>query len=419
MSNTIKLQIQLSELRSKLRKLSDTDVETPELRSQYDSLQEQVEQTEIKLRASLLADAQQASNIEQRGRLVDPALSEREELRKQCNLSAYLVAYKRGKLSGAELEYREECGFGDGHIPLSLFDSPIEDRTVESRAITAAPSTTGINAQDLVPFVFSASVASLLGIEMPRVESGTHQETRISGSLSPTWEAVGGDVEATAATFTQVSSTPHRIGCALEVAAETLASTGITNFEAALRANLQMSLSNSLDIAMLRGTGADEQISGLITNLTAVTAETTTSTWSSVLGKIAGLIDGIWCRSLADANVLLGTDSHKKFCQLFPASMDAAYPRQSLDDYLISKLGSLMSSAQMPAAASNVQTALACLKGAPGQRLSVCPQWGSIEISDIYSLSPKAQTRYLAHVLVGDCLVINPAAYKLLSFKLA
>lgn len=414
MTQKKKIQLRQSEVRSRIREISElkTDEITPEIRSELDALKTESTQLETQYQAALLSDPDPQETVTAP---MDAEARERENLRQRCSLVTYLQGYKRGKISGAELEYRQIYDLPDGHIPLNLFDEPAE----EQRAVTAAPSVVGINTQSLVPHVFAMSVAGMLGIEMPTAESGTWQETRITTSSSAAFEALGDDSTITAQAFTQISTTPHRISAGLELAAETLASVGIPNFEGALRQNLQMSLSNALDRSILRGSGASDEISGLITSLGSLTAETTTSTWTTVLSKVAGLIDGVWCSSLSDASLLLGTDTHTKFVTTFPASSLVTNPQTSLDDYLMAKLGSLKSSAQMPAAASNVQTGLACLKGRPGQRLAVCPTWGSIEVSDIYSLSPKAQTRFLMHVLIGDCLILQPSAYKLLSFKLA
>ena len=417
MSPLTKTRLRRSEVRSRIREIAELPAEeiTPEIRSELDELKVESSQLETLYQSQILAqDDPEEGTVP----ALDAESRERENLRQRCSLVNYFRGYRSGaSVSGPELEYRQAFELPDRHIPLELFEEPAEP--AEQRAITAAPTTTGRVMRPIVPAVFSESVAPMLGIEMPTVDSGSYHETRLTTNLSSDWEGVGDDATITAAAFTQSSTTPHRISAGIELAAETLASVGISNFEGALRQNLQMVLSNALDVALLRGSGTGDEPSGLITALGSLTAESTTSTWTTVLGKVAGLIDGLWCRNLKDANLLLGTATHQKFVTLFPASTLVTNPQTSLDDYLMSKLMMLKSSAQMPAAASNVQTALACLKGRPGQRTAACPHWGSLEIQDQYTLAPKAQRRYLAHVLVGDVLVVNPAAYKLLSFKLA
>ena len=46
---------------------------------------------------------------------------------------------------------------------------------LETRAdtVTGTPSTVGVNLDRIRPAVFAKSIAPMLGIEMPRVESGT------------------------------------------------------------------------------------------------------------------------------------------------------------------------------------------------------------------------------------------------------
>lgn len=73
----------------------------------------------------------------------------------------------------------------------------------------------------------------------------------------------------------------------------------------------------------------------------------------------------------------------------------------------------------MPAASSDVQTAVACKKGRPSEQLAVCPRWSEISITDVYSGAAKAETSYNLHVLIGNVLLLQPSAYSTLSFKLA
>ena len=70
-----------------------------------------------------------------------------------------------------------------GHgIPLELWDVSQPERrdarrrSARSRAITPSPGTTGVNFDPIRPAVFANSIAPRLGIEMPRVKSGTYRE---------------------------------------------------------------------------------------------------------------------------------------------------------------------------------------------------------------------------------------------------
>ena len=85
----------------------------------------------------------------------------------------------RGRMvDGAEAELQAAAGVGGHGIPLELWDVPISRRDGEgereTRAITPAPGTVGVNLDAIRPAVFANSIAPRLGIEMPRVMSGFH-----------------------------------------------------------------------------------------------------------------------------------------------------------------------------------------------------------------------------------------------------
>lgn len=414
MSPLNRLQLRLSEIRSELRKIAESDSEiTAETRESVDTLKRELEDTETRYQAALLVDNQVQEKVES----VDAESRERVELRSRVRLIDILKGARSGRQSTVIKEYQESTGSGDNEIPFDLFEG-----VPETRATTPAPSSgTGINVQRIIPAVFSESVAPGLMIDMPQVKSGTSSWMRITTNQSAGFQAKGSDQAATAGAFTSVTTTPHRLSARLELVEEDIQSVGIDSFESMLQSNLMMTMSDVLDKAILRGSGATNEISGLITSKGAPTAETTTETWLLARQKVIDLQDGIWARSMSDIGLLLGVDTMKTFDNLFPATTAGVVPRESLSMNLKALLNSYMSSAQMPDQDStgNHQTAVACLKGKPGESIAVCPRWSEISITDIYSGSARAETSYNLHVLIGDVLLLHPAAYQNLSFKLS
>ena len=101
----------------------------------------------------------------------------------------YLLAAARGRMvDGAEAELQAAAGVSGHGIPLELWDVPTEQRSAEgereTRAITPAPGTVGVNLDPIRPAVFANSIAPRLGIEMPRVASGTYASATITTSQS-------------------------------------------------------------------------------------------------------------------------------------------------------------------------------------------------------------------------------------------
>ena len=187
-------------------------------------------------------------------------MRERLELRGRAQLTGYLKAALGGRrVDGAEKELQEAAGIGDG-IPLELWDvAQPEQRQAEHRqdAPTGAPGTTGVNLDRIRPEVFSQSILPRLGVEMPRVESGTYASATITTSLTAGSKAKGDAQEATAAGFTVTSVTPKRISARLGVRIEDVAAVGQGNFESILRENLSLVLSDQLDRQGLTGAGGN------------------------------------------------------------------------------------------------------------------------------------------------------------------
>ena len=112
---------------------------------------------------------------------------ERLELRSRASLGRFLVAALRGRsVDGAEAELQAEAGV-DG-IPLELWDVPAETR---ADAPTGAPGTVGVNLDRIRPAVFAHAVLPRLGVEMPRVASGTYASATVTTSLTAGSHAKG------------------------------------------------------------------------------------------------------------------------------------------------------------------------------------------------------------------------------------
>ena len=133
---------------------------------------------------------------------------------------------------------------------------------------TDAPGTVGVNLDRIRPAVFANSIAPKLGVEMPRVASGTYASATIATSLSAAAKDQGAAQDATAATFTVTSVTPKRISARLSIQIEDIAAVGQANFESILRENLALVLSDELDDQALNGDGQAPNLAGIFQRLT-------------------------------------------------------------------------------------------------------------------------------------------------------
>ncbi|MDE2667225.1 MAG: hypothetical protein OXI69_13860 [Acidobacteriota bacterium] len=429
MTNSQRLAVRLSEIRQRLNEIAglEGDAFTDEIRQEADRLQTEFRAKETQYRAALVAEGESES----RALETEPDAERRErlELRSRANLSAYLRAALSGRrVDGAERELQEAAGIGDG-IPIELWDTVAPEERAEHRqgdAATAAPGTVGVNLDRIRPAVFAQSILPGLGVEMPRVESGTYASATITTSLTAASKAKGAAQEATAAAFTVTSVTPKRISARLGIRIEDVAAIGQGNFEPILRENLSLVLSDELDKQGLNGAGSNSgaDLVGLFHRLTDPSAPDTLATFDLFAAALAGGVDGLWALSQRDVALLVGPDTYQLAGKTFQSA--ANYKGElSAASYLMAQSGGFKTNKRMPDAANKLQQGIlfrmgrSMMGGTGAMRTAVCPHWNEISINDIYSGSAKGERFFTMHVLLGDVILVQPDAYSQIAFKVA
>ena len=425
MTKSQKITIRLSECRQKLNELLQVDDRTDEQQAELEKLTGEVQKLEPEMRAAIAAepDPQVRTTATEN---VDAETRERLELRGRARIGNFFHAALRGRvLDGVEAEYCAAAlgstlrgGYVD--VPLDLFEAN-RPREVRADAPSPAPTTVGVMHQPVQPFLFAPSIASTLGIEMPTVSSGTFAASTITTSLTAGAKAKGGAAESTAAELTVVTSTVKRISGRLSLQAEDVAAVGVPAFENALRENLSMVMSDKFDDAAINGSGSGNDLTGLIKRLTDPTNPTAVVDWDAFNAAFADAIDGLWATTCTDVAILAGVDTYKKSVKTFRDS--AGENPNDLGDvsaaaYLMKHTGGWRTNKRMPAAASNIQTGIVYRKGRM-VRTAQLPIWDRLTIDDIYTDSAKATRHFTAHILCGDVVVVQPAAYGRVEFMLA
>ncbi len=192
MTNAQKIRLRLSQVRQRLNEIAglEGDTFTDEIRAEAGTLQTEYTDLETRHQAAIVAEGEGETRAN--GEDPDAEARERLELRGRASLTAYLRAALSGRqVDGAEAELRGAAEIGDG-IPLELWDTANGDRETRADTATGAPGTVGVNLDRIRPAVFAASIAPRLGIEMPRVASGTYASATITTSLTAAAKAAGG-----------------------------------------------------------------------------------------------------------------------------------------------------------------------------------------------------------------------------------
>ena len=419
-----------SKERGRMAELSRVDALTDEQRAELDTIEKGVPDLERVLRGAMVAAEEEEREAKEKGAEApgggDPEQRERIELRSRASVGRYLTAALRGRApDGAEAELQQAAGV-DG-IPFELWQ-PRQEQRDEQRAITAAPSTVGLNLDVLRPYVFAPSVVDKLMVEMPMVESGTYASGTIStaataGAVPKGGTGTTGDVPETAAAFTVQTTVPHRIGASLNLAIEDIASVGQANFESLLRQHISLAVSDELDDQMLNGNGSGDNLTGFFQRLTDPSAPVAgVETWVRFLAIQSGGVEGLWATELSHIGLLVGPETYR----LAAATFQGTNSEESAASYL-KRMGAgdyaFVTNSRMPATATNVQAGILCRKGRSmmpsPMRTAICPHWGYFSIDDIYTGARKGQRRFVINTLVGDVILVQPSAYAQVAFRVS
>ena len=421
-----RLQIEQSEKRERLNSLLGQDSLDDAQRSEMGELTVRMQNLEVELRAAIIADPGPVTSPSPEGTDRD-----RIELRSKASLGRYLVSAMRGRsVQGAERELLDEVGLEDGAIPLELWDvGPVEHRV---DVPSGAPGTVGVNLDRLRPAVFAPSILPKLGVEMPRVESGSYVSGTISTSLSAESKAKGGVAESTAAAFTVTTATPKRISARLSIRIEDVAAVGQANFESVLRENLSLALSDELDDQGLNGAGAGSDLIGIFQRLTNPGNPTSIADFDAFVSVFSGGLDGLWASRSNEVAVVAGVDTYRLSAKAFRDRVIDTGQRGGVSlgavafsDYAMKNYAGWWTNKRMPDTASTIQQAIlyrmgrSMMGGAGAMRTAVCPHWNMISIDDIYSGSAAGERFFTMHVLLGDVILVQPDAYKQVAFKVA
>ena len=418
MTTSQKIELRRSEIRERLATLAATDEPTDEQLAEVRTMEAEYSSTETRLRAALISEESEEREAAATFGDMDAETRERVELRSTASLGTYLAAAIKGRaVQGAEAELMEAAGIGDG-IPLELWDTAQPEQR-EERAVTGTPGTVGVNLDTIRPAIFAPSIAPRLGIEMPRVMSGTYASATISTSATAEAKAKGADAPATAADFTVTTATPKRVAARLSLAIEDLAAVGQANFESALRENLSLALSDQLDDQVINGDGQVPNLAGLFKRLTDPSAPGAgVADFDDFVAAFAGGIDGLWAGRMNEVAIVCGPESYRLSAQTFRDAAGQDLGDTAFADYA-AKYGGWWTNKRMPAKAAHIQQGILHRKGRMGIRTAVCPHWGRIGIDDIYSGSASGTRHVTFHVLLGDVIVVQPDAYAQVAFRVS
>ncbi len=409
--------------RQRMAEIGLAESMTDELRSELDEIEGGTPDLERQIRAAQVAveteeSAQVTETRDNDG--PDAEARERIELRGRCSVANFLNAAVRGRTpTGAEAELAQAAGMDNpNEIPLEMWQHPPE---TETRAATGLPAAgQAVNLDVVWPAIFAPSIASRLMVAMPEVESGQWASWTIDTSLTAGAAAKGDAAAATAATFQTTVTAPKRISGRLEVRIEDLAGAG-TNFESALRENLSLVMSDQFDHQAVNGDGSGANLTGLFARLTAPSDPSSVARFDDFIDLYSSGVDGLWSATCRDVGLLVGVAAYRLAAKTFRDSSDGTSDLGDtpFSDFAARSTGGLWTNSRMPAAKSSIEPGIRYALGRPGLRKATMPIWNRIAIDDIYSGSASGTRAFTAHIICGDLILNQPAAFSQVAIKVA
>lgn len=426
-----KIELRMSKNRERLGELLGIDDKDAEQRAELDTLTEGLQADEAELRAATMLEAADAQKAE--GEAGKPEQRARVELRSACSLTKFVRAAVGGEaLDGPERELAAELDLEPGRIPIEMFETRAAP---ETRAVTGAPDTVGVNLDPLLPAIFARSVCNRLGVHMPRVETGSYATGTITTNQTAAAKAKGAPAVATAGAFTVQTTTPHRVSARLELLIEDIAAVGADNFEAILRQNLMLAMSAELDRVCLVGDPTTEaaEPTGLVSRLADPANPSTVVDWAGFVSAVADGIDGgPWAESMTGVRLLVNAETMRLAETTFRGPLIPATDansdtpgEMSAAAYLRQHSGGFFASSRMPATASTIAPAIRYRPGTNGldgvnaMRTAVVPIWNEVGIDDPYTGSARGERAMTFHVLLGDVILTQPDAYERVDLKVS
>ncbi len=368
-------------------------------------------------RAALVATLQEADQKVLEALEAEPAEAP-AELRDRISLGRYLNGIASQQLlDGAEGELRSELGLSDQAIPLeALLPTP------EERADAVSPQTAGgdalpsgtinLTTGPMLGRVFTMTDAAFLGVAMPTVPPGERRYPVMVDGTDAAMQARGASPDAGAAKFSVVDANPHRLTGRYVLDLEGVAEMGGL-LESTLRADLRREMGFQLDSQILLGSGAANQVSGLINQLDlelapgetfAANDPSAVPDWADFRKIATDGLDGKFSRTEGDIRLLIGGDTYTLARSVYRTDASEVDGIAALR-----ALGTAVSrSFQIPAPAvatikpknanstKKVQSAIA--NSEPGA--AVAPVWQGITmIRDPYTEAGKAQVVLTAHMM--------------------
>ena len=440
MTNKQKIEIRLSEVRSRLNEISaiEGDVFTEEIRNEASALQAEYGDLELRHRSSIVAEGEDEARMQGAFNEGDGESAEIRQLMGAVSIGDYLTPASAG--SGIEGRARElnaalkveAVGKSGGvAIPWAVLAGPTpapEARQAERRAFTdTGDYAGGVAARPILQRLFGPGILDALGVRIDSVPSGRTEWPLLATGVAPD-QAVEGAAAAgaVAATFTTETLKPKRLTGRYEFTWEQSAQ--VPDLEISLKRDLGDAVKAKMSDLALNGDEATnaQEPSGFYEKITAPTVPSAVATFEDFAGSHALAVDGIHAQNEMEVSSVIGVASYQLAAKTFRtgAGSDEAASEALKRRSMMCVASSYVPAAPTTGARENVQDNIYHASGSNGGGAdmrgdSIAAVWPTLEvIRDIYSKA--SQGVILTWITLWDLeAAFRADAYKRVSFKVA
>ena len=423
MTDSQRLAVRASEIRSRLAEIAGLadDALTDEIRSESDRLTTEYRDTETRHRAALVAESAELRDAETRGDLDGPDAETRAlmDLQGRASFGRYLTGFaNQEQLSGAERELAEHRGLSTAGnvIPWDSLMPAAPSVELRADAVTPSPgSGNPTNQAEILQRVFARGAVARLGVSMPSVGVGQASYPIIGTGQTAAFVAKDAEKDAAAGAIEPNALGPVRLQSRVQFRVEDSMTT--MGLESALREDLARAISDQLDKQVV--SLGDARVRGFLATaanggLADYADPGAVVTFATAAEQAARGVDGKYAGAEAECAWVVGTATYQKLAALIQANDST-----SATERLRRLLKDFMASANIPAAAGDVQSGILAKLGGDMAMNAVLPLWEGLRlIRDEVTNADKGQIQVTA-VALHNFRILRPAGFTRTKLKLA
>lgn len=286
MLDSVKLQRRQSEIRQTLSELVGKEKLTDEETRSMEALDAEYRTNETRYRAALIAE-----DTERREAGAD--LETRSDQEYATLLAAFetrqvVLALDEGRsLTGQTAEIVQEMRNAGGYRGIPV---PLEALETRNTVSTATPSP--VRTLGIFDRLFPQSVASKIGVQSVQIAQGSQEYPVATAGAIASWAASEGAGISGPNPFQTAEATlspDHTLGAHMRISRKALKQTG-EGLEEAVRRDMSAVIGAELDRAILIGSGADGQPTGIVTGATNTAVAASPTKWATFKAEIVAFM---------------------------------------------------------------------------------------------------------------------------------